>query len=141
MAVIPTLFGDELLQSLGAVDAGGLSAEALARRTLREGLVRLSVSRLCVTLPWGSPLIARFLAYGPLTLMSAWTPAHDEARSVTFSLASDAPPVAMDGAEIRIDPADDVALVALQREIEAGARAQIRARHDADGHLLVARIG
>ena len=44
------------------------------------------------------------------------------------------------GEETRVDPADDATLIALQQEIEAGARVEICARDDADGHMIVRRI-
>lgn len=139
LALIPTLFGVELVQSLGATDGVAKTADELIDKTLREGAARLFAERLCVTLPWSAPLLSSLSAVGPLAVMTAWTPAHDEERSVTFELSIAGTPSQPHGARTRIDPRDDGALIALQHDIEAGAQYLIHARDAASGELLIAR--
>lgn len=126
LALIPTLDGYDLVQSLAAIDLPDQSADALAVTTLIDGLRALGVRTLTAALPWRSHMLSRFLAVGALRLRTAWTPAHDEVRTVTFSVT-----VTQDSADVtgghafRIDPDDDATLTALQRDLERGAAMSI----------------
>lgn len=137
LALIPTLDGSDLVQSLAAIDVPGYSAEALARTTLLEGLRLLQVRAFTAALPWRSPLLSRFVAVGPLRLRTAWTPAHDEACTVTFAAVPGAAPLGA-GEVFTLDPTDEAALIALQRELERGAALSIIGMH-AERVLSIAR--
>lgn len=136
LALIPTLDGCDLVQSLAAIELPGLSAEALAGVTLADGIRTLGVRALTAAVPWRSPLLSRFLALGPLRLRTAWTPAHDEPRTATFAIALGSPPMAAEGT-VAFRRDDDAALVELQRELEAGVALSIVAV--GDPHISIAR--
>jgi len=86
LALIPTLDGRELVQSLAARTLSDLTSDALAIHTLRTGVSLLNARELIAAIPWVSPFLSRFLALGPLRLHTAWTPAHDEPATLTFSV-------------------------------------------------------
>lgn len=123
LALIPTIDGHDLVQSLTAVDLADVSAETLAIATLREGMASLGAGALTAAVPWRSAFLSRFLAIGPLRLRTAWTPAHDEPRTVTFSVA--AGEIAPTDDVFALDAEDDEALATLQHEVEQGAALSI----------------
>jgi len=138
VALIPTLGGPELVQSLAALELPDLAEEVLAIRTLRAAILALDVHELLAAIPWRSPFMARFLAIAPLRVHTAWTPAHDEPRTVTFSLATrTSEPRASEGQRQDLD---DAALAALQADIEAGASVTIVARDDRP-NIIITRGG
>ena len=123
LALIPTIDGHDLVQSLTAVDLAGVTAEELANATLRAGMSALGAGTLTAAVPWRSAFLSRFLAVGPLRVRTAWTPAHDEPRTVTFSVAAGG--IAATDDVFALDPEDDEALTTLQREVEQGATLSI----------------
>jgi len=86
---------------------------------------------------WRSPKLSVHSRFGPLDLVTAWTPAHSDPSTLTFrvsmsreriehALVSNDPPLADDDPELRwIDCDQHDELRALQAEIEAGKRFQI----------------
>ncbi len=113
LSVIPTIDGADLVQCLAARAQHDLDEEALAIMTLRAGLEALGIQRLRAVLPWGSRFFSRFLALGPLRLHTAWTPAHDEAATATFTC--------MPAARAELALSNSFDLKVMQSELEAGA--------------------
>lgn len=136
LALIPTLDGPELVQSLAARELPGLSGDELAIRTLRAGVAALGARELIVAIPWTSTFVARFLALAPLRVHTAWTPAHDEPRTVTLSLTphpSVSPARPHPGSALDLD---DTSLQALQAELEQGAVAWVQGLSSAGQPLV-----
>lgn len=120
LALIPTLDGGHLVQSLAAPD------EERALATLRLGVELFRPERFVVALPWSSSFLGRFLALGPLRVRTAWTPAHDLPSTVTFE-TGDAAVSSPTDATHPLMPGDHASEQLLQLELELGATVEVRA--------------
>ncbi len=114
----------------------GAAPAGLGMLSLALGVRVLKAKRLYGATQWRSHKLATYVSLGPLQLVTAWTPAHSDRRTLTWRLELErflteaavikpgtspaAPP-----ATHMLDVDDDIALQALQREIEAGVRHQI----------------
>lgn len=124
------------LYSMGSINqiAPGAGPAGLNRLTLAFGTAALRCKELIVTCPWRSFRMSILSGLGPLELITAWTPAHDNPMTATFKVATN------DAARERllrggqdvigrvdrhVDADDKDAMRALQREIEAGRRVSI----------------
>lgn len=138
LALIPTLFDHQLVQTL-AVRDDLADPEELAHRTLREGSRALAATRLVAALPWRSPFLARFLALGPLRLHTAITPAHDEEETLTFSV--EVTPAARSplAPPRTLDARDRDALAALQTDLERGESITLTAMHPTGASFTLSR--
>ena len=99
--------------------------------SLALGVRVLKVQTLYGATQWRNPRLGSFVSIGPLQLLTAFTPSHTVVRTLTWRLrlrrflveaaliststSSDAPP-----ATHMLDVDDDAALIALQRDLEAG---------------------
>ena len=111
--------------------AAGAAPEGLWRLTLAFGTRSLGFSRMVATTQWRSSQLGLYSGLGPLELITAWTPAHDNPATVTFSVTTDAYArerllrgdiIGPEGVHRYIDADDYEAMKALQAELEAGAR-------------------
>jgi hypothetical protein len=106
----------------------GPDATELAVETLALTLGFLAPRRVVGTMQWGAPSLPAHARFGPLRVRAGWVPAHTHAATCVFELeiddarirrALDGGPVPPAGA-VRVDPADERSLAALQRRLEAG---------------------
>ena len=81
------------------------------------------------TCQWRSPQLGLFAGLGPLDLVTAWTPAHDNPTTCTFTVPTDTRArerllrgdlTGPEGIHRYLDADDKAAMQALQREIESG---------------------
>ena len=140
--------GAWLGHSLGSLDevAPGAAPAGLALLTMAAGLYQFGVRTVYGVTQWRSSQLAVCARFAPLELVTAWTPAHTDPRTLTFrfpataerterALAADSrvSRESADGpirgpirAPIRwIDCDEDEALRALQADIESGRRFHI----------------
>ncbi|MGM0578569.1 MAG: hypothetical protein ACQEXJ_22785 [Myxococcota bacterium] len=129
---IPTVHGrDALVYTLCSTNqvASGSAPEGLWRLTLAAGTRALGVDSMLATAQWRSPQLGLYAGLGPLELLTAWTPAHDNPATCTFRVATtpDAQErllrgdlVGLEGIHRYIDADDFEAMRGLQAEIEAG---------------------
>lgn len=92
-------------------------------RTLALALSLLEPERVTVVTQWRSESLALHLAYGPLEVLAAWLPMHDEPASGALSYRPGTEPASR--ASELLDVLDDASLVALQRVLERGMRAWV----------------
>ena len=111
------------------------------------GVRVLKVQSLYGATQWRNPRLASFVSIGPLQLLTAYTPSHSVVRSLTWKLklrrflveaalispstSSDAPP-----ATHMLDVDDEVALIALQRDLEAGIQYAIVGQPPVRGSIV-----
>jgi len=109
--------------------APGAAPEGLWRLTLAAGAAALGRGEIVATCQWRSPRLGLFSGLGPLELLTAWTPAHDNPTTCTFRCAVDTAAIERllraDIKDVRdvqryLDADDQSAMQALQREIEEG---------------------
>lgn len=109
--------------------APGAAPEGLWRVTLALGTRCLGVSEMVGTCQWRSPRLGLYAGLGPLQLLTAWTPAHDNYATCTFRVRTDATArarllrgdmVGAEGIDHYLDADDVGALQDLQDQIEAG---------------------
>ena len=107
----------------------GAAPEGLWRLTLAAGSKALCLPEMVATMQWRSPRLSLFSGLGPLHLMTAWTPAHDNPATCTFRVATtdgsrsrllDAELPPTEHIQRYVDPDDEDALRGLQMEIEDG---------------------
>lgn len=136
---IPTLeegsFFTHTLCTLNSVCEGAAPA-GLAMLSLALGVRILKAKALFGATQWRSPKLSTFVSMGPLELVTAYTPSHSMRRTVTWRLKLDrflteaaiikpgTSPAAPPATHV-LDVDDEAALIALQREIEAGIKYQI----------------
>lgn len=89
--------------------------------TLRAGIDALGAARITATAQWRTGELAIHARIAPLELLAAWVPAHDQPATAVVRYAPKGPPRADARAGV-VNIGDDAALIALQDEIEAGAR-------------------
>jgi len=121
LATLAGLVGGGALRGLGGL------TKALGLKVFR------ATAQIGVT-QWDSAALFVHTRLGPLELLTAWTPAHSHAASLTYRAALDdaallrlardpgAAPAPAIATERWIDSADRAAIEALQAEIEAGGR-------------------
>lgn len=125
----------------------GLAGLMLASKA--AGLVALGVETCWGACQWRSSHLAVHARFGPLDLVTAWTPAHSNPRTLTYRFPvtperierafGRAAPL---GGGVRwVDCDDDRELQALQREIEAGRRLQVLGPPVEDGAWTRAPVG
>lgn len=114
--------------------AAGAAPEGLWRLTLAAGTQALGCDRMMATCQWRSPQLGLFAGMGPLELVTAWTPAHDNPTTCTFTVTTDqaarerllrgdlTDPEAI---HRYLDADDQAAMQALQAELETGAQIAI----------------
>ena len=148
LIVIPMLppgaFLNYSLCSINQVCPGGAPA-GLSLMTLLLGLKVLPVRELYATTQWRSPTLPIHTQFGPLELLTAYTPAHSLPATLTFRFGVDdnrvaqallgAPALATD--TILLDADDASAMRRLQAEIEGGARYQVVGRPIVSGALTL----
>jgi hypothetical protein len=109
--------------------APGSAPEGLWRLTLAGGTAALGRDEIVGTVQWRSPRLGLFSGLGPLELLTAWTPAHDNPTTCTFRCkVDDEARHRLLLADIRdigdvqryLDADDHESMRALQAEIEAG---------------------
>ena len=101
--------------------------------TMALGLMTVGAQQFMGATQWGSPKLAAYARFAPLTLLTAWSPAHDDPRTLAFefevtssrierALDPDRPaPVTRQ----LLDVGDEAALRAAQQRIEAGYRISV----------------
>ena len=67
----------------------GSAPEGMWRLTLAAGTAALGRDEIVGTVQWRSPRLGLFSGLGPLELLSAWTPAHDNPTTCTFRCVAD----------------------------------------------------
>jgi hypothetical protein len=131
------------LESMNQVSPG-MAPVGVLRLTLALGLQVFPIEELFGTTQWRSPRLHAYVDLGPLELVTAYTPAHSLPRTLSFRLdlrpehvtsllatphLHPETPAANDSVDV-----DDIqALVALQRDIEAGDRVSIVGHPVAEG--------
>ena len=114
--------------------ASGAAPEGLWRLTLALGTRALGLTRMVATSQWRSPQLGLFAGLGPLELLTAWTPAHDNPATVTFTVTTDAAArerllrgdiIGPEGIHRYIDADDHESMKGLQAEIEQGLQVAI----------------
>jgi hypothetical protein len=108
------------------------AAPDLLGRLWREGAAALDFPLAIVTAPWRDPLVAQLAALGPLRVLHALNPAHDE--PLTATLALPAAPEAMpadDDLRFELTTGEDFA--ALQADLDRGLPAFVVAHAEAPG--------
>ncbi|WP_428265357.1 hypothetical protein [Haliangium sp.] len=123
------------LCSLGEVAPGTVPAN-LALLTEALGLSAFPIETAYGATQWRSPKLAVHLRFGPLELVTAWTPAHSDPTTLTFRMAVDRDrveralstdePAPVDADTVRWLDCDEPAdMQALQAELETGRRFQL----------------
>ncbi len=136
---IPTVepggFFTHTLCSLNDVCTGAAPA-GLTMLSFALGVRLLKVQTLYGTTQWRSGRLRKFVSMGPLELITAYTPAHSMRRTLTWRLRQrrflteaaiikpGTSPAAAPATHM-LDVDDEDALIALQKEIEAGAEYEI----------------
>ncbi|MBD90648.1 MAG: hypothetical protein CL940_09945 [Deltaproteobacteria bacterium] len=109
--------------------APGSAPEGLWRLTLAAGTAALGRDEIVATVQWRSPRLGLFSGLGPLEILTAWTPAHDNPTTCTLRCTvNDAARKRLLRADIRdvsdvqryLDADDQEAMRELQSEIEGG---------------------
>ena len=102
--------------------------------TLAAGTECLNVDEIVGTAQWRSSRLGPFAGLGPLELLTAWTPAHDNAATCTFRVRSDSMArervlrgdlVGLEGIDGYLDADDISAMKALQDALEAGSKVAV----------------
>jgi hypothetical protein len=87
MNVLPLPNRERLLvHTLAWLGAADPSTRLLGRATLRGAIAALGLKSLRVVAGWSTPELTLFAELAPLTLVTAWTPAHDVSATATFDL-------------------------------------------------------
>lgn len=134
---IPTVKRDAaLVYTLCSINqvAVGAAPEGLWRLTLALGIGAFHLHHMMAVSQWRSPQLGLYAGLGPLELITAWTPAHDNPATCTFRVAT--PETAIDrllrgdltgpeGIDAYVDADDFEALQRLQAAIEGGRRIAI----------------
>jgi len=115
--------------------APGAAPANLGVLTEAIGLSLFRVERAFGATQWRSPKLAVHSSFGPLKLLTAWTPAHSDPSTVTFSMEVNPSRIeqalmgytSKEEATHRIDCDDPEALRELQRKLEAGAEIDLLA--------------
>jgi hypothetical protein len=114
--------------------AAGAAPEGLWRLTLAAGTRALGCEQMMATCQWRSPQLGLFAGMGPLELVTAWTPAHDNPTTCTFTVGTNRSArerllrgdlTGPEGIHRYLDADDHDAMQALQSEIEGGLRIAI----------------
>lgn len=114
--------------------APGAAPEGLWRVTLAAGIAAFGLHHMTATVQWRSSQLGLFAGLGPLELVTAWTPAHDNPATCTFTVAT--PTHALErllrgdltgpeGIDRYLDVDDHDALIAIQARIESGQRVAV----------------
>lgn len=120
-----------LVYSLSSINqvAPGAAPEGLLRVTLAAGTEAFQTKSILGTTRWRSPKLGLYAGLGPLELVTAWTPAHDNPATLTFRVATDDAArrrllqgdlVGPEGIDSYLDADDYGAMEKLQRKIEDG---------------------
>jgi hypothetical protein len=106
------------------------------------GLWYANVEVLCGITQWASPAMRLHTHYGDFEVLTAYTPVHSYARTITYRMVTDArewkrffthePPPGFDkkyeDAGFTIDPKEDASMISFQRKLEGkGARYYLNA--------------
>lgn len=114
--------------------APGAAPAGLRLLTCAAGLSAIGATKTYGATQWRSSKLYAQTRFGPLDLLTAWTPAHSDPRTLTFqvdltperidrALSGERIPPPEDSGPLRfIDCDDDAELQSLQVELEAGAR-------------------
>jgi hypothetical protein len=127
--------------------AAGAAPSGLRLLTLVEALALLGVQTVVGSMRWRSARLPVHVSLGSLELVTAWTPAHSEPRTLTYRLDITAEglldglgasaPLGVEKGETRwIDVDDDLELQALQTAIEEGHRFVIVGPPRIDGSMV-----
>lgn len=100
--------------------APGSAPEGLWRLTLAAGTAALGREEIVATVQWRSPRLGLFSGLGPLELLTAWTPAHDNPTTCTFRCTVD------EEARGRLLRADIRDVVDVQRYLDADDQSAMR---------------
>lgn len=140
----PGAFLSYSLCSINQVCPGGAPA-GLSLMTLLLGLKVVPLRELYSTTQWRSPTLPILTQFGPLELLTAYTPAHSLPATLTFRFGVDAERLsqavlgapALAQGTILLDADDTSAMRRLQAEIEAGARYSVVGRPISSGALTL----
>jgi hypothetical protein len=138
------------LSSLNEVAPGSAPA-GLRILTKAIGLQLLDIKKAYGATQWRSPTLAIHARFGPLDLITAWTPAHSDPRTLTYSSPVSAQRIeqALSAGRIELpteseitwlDCDDNEQLIALQEKLEAGRRFQIVGEPRVDGSYTLAPL-
>jgi len=131
---IPTVRRDAaLVYTLCSVNqvAVGAAPEGLWRITLALGIHAFGLHHMMAVSQWRSPQLGLYAGLGPLELITAWTPAHDNPATCTFRVATpDSAVVRLlrgdvtgpEGIDAYVDADDFEGLQAVQSAVEEGCR-------------------
>ena len=140
----PGAFLSYSLCSVNEVCPGGAPA-SLRLVTKALGLKVFPVRRLFGTTQWCSPTLGIHARFGPLDLLSAYTPAHSLATTLTFRIDVDERRVeqalvggpSLSPGTFLLDADDEAAMRRIQVDIEAGARYRVVGQPIAAGALTL----
>ena len=134
---IPTVRRDAaLVYTLCSVNqvAVGAAPEGLWRLTLALGIKAFHLHHMMAVSQWRSPQLGLYAGLGPLELITAWTPAHDNPASCTFKVDTSDTAVERllrgdvtgpEGIDAYVDADDFAALKRVQAAVESGRRIAI----------------
>ena len=137
LIAIPRVNREEMLvYTLCSINqvAAGAAPEGIWRLTLAFGTRVLGCTQLLGTCQWRAPQLGLFAGLGPLDLVTAWTPAHDNPTTVTFRVSTNADArqrllrgdsTGPEGIDRYLDADNFEQMKALQAEIEGGLRVAV----------------
>ncbi len=145
--IIPTMSAKEWvahnLCSINSLIPSSQQVYGLGFLTKAFGLWYANVEVLCGITQWGSPAMRLHTHYGDFEVLTAYTPVHSYARTLTYRMVTDArewkrffthegtPEFEQryEDAGFTVDPKEDKSMIAFQRRLEAkGARYYLNAR-------------
>ncbi len=109
------------------------SVYGLGFLTKAFGLWYANIRKLCGVTQWASPAVRLHTHYGDFEVLTAYTPVHSYARTLTYRMVTDAREwqrfftkeqasdfhTKYEDAGFTIDPKDDASMIAFQRRLEA----------------------
>jgi len=131
-----------LVHTLAWLGAADPSTLPIGRATLRGAVAALGLTSLRVVAGWSTPELRLFAELAPLSLVTAWTPAHDVLATVTFDLdtgpdAGSAPTASPDSSPLHLPHPPESELVALQARLERGEHLWLVSSPDSDSGLCI----
>lgn len=139
--------GHNLASANRSLPAEGLAGLASATKAI--GLKAFRTRVLYGATQWRSPALHIHVRFGPLDLVTAWTPAHSAPCTLTYRIeisdacllaAAAGSPIARPAPTRFVDPEDHASLVQLHAEVRAGTRLRIVAAPRRDGARTVVPI-
>jgi hypothetical protein len=140
MVAIPTLDDDDWLTYTVASAHQILPddyPEDSRRQTLEAGIALLGARCMTALTQWKSTELAIHAAIAPLELLAAWVPAHSLRETAVFRYRPSDDRVLE--ADDRLGRNDTLAILTLQRELEAGHDIWVAGPPDGEGQIPLAR--